>query len=243
MCGGRRRRHLVPAAVPSSSAGSTSPAAPRSATSATPVRSVACGLTSIRLPPARSVASGIPAAGCTTALVPTTRHRSAFAAREWARSSNARSSISPKSTTSGRRSPPHAAQRGRSSPSGSASARWPQRLHRSREIAPWISMGSAARASRPTSPSCAGRRASRPCAVRSVPPPGPASSRAARVCSPSTFWVMIPGSPRRRKNRAKARCPSFGAHVATRPRRHSYHSHTVRGSRSKAPMLASSSGR
>ena len=46
-----------------SSSGRISPAAPRSATSAARVRSVACGLTSMMRPPPCSVASGIPAAG------------------------------------------------------------------------------------------------------------------------------------------------------------------------------------
>src|ERR1043165_674505 len=65
------------------------------------------------------------------------------------------------------------------------------------------------------------------------------SSEPARACSASTFCVTTTAS----ESAATARCAAFGSAARTRPRRISYHSHTMAGSRANASGVASSSAR
>lgn len=58
------------------SAGTVSAAAPRIDTAAARVNGVSSGFTSMTTPPRARVRNGSDAAGCTSALVPTTRHTS-----------------------------------------------------------------------------------------------------------------------------------------------------------------------
>src|ERR1051325_4594431 len=61
----------------------------------------------------------------------------------------------------------------------------------------------------------------------------------ARACKSSTFCVTTTAPV----SAAMARCAAFGSAARTRPRRHSYHSHTSAGSRANACGVAKSSAR
>lgn len=65
----------------------------------------------------------------------------------------------------------------------------------------------------------------------------------ARRWRPSTFCVIKVKSGKCRSQRANSTCAGFGCASATRRRRCSYHSQTVRGSRANASGVARSSGR
>ncbi len=184
------------------------------------------GFTSTRVPPPLRVASGIEAAGWTTALVPTTRQTSASPASVKARPSRSGCSPSPNQTTSGRRSAPQGGgQCGReaalvaSTATSRPSVRRPQRVHRSPNSAPCSVSGRAAAGSRP-----------------------PAAATAARSWRPSTFCVTMAARPESAR-RASASWPGFGTHLATTSRRHWYQLQTSTGSRANAWGVASSSGR
>ncbi len=167
-------------------AGTTSAALPRSATVAPALSGVSSAFTSISAAPARAAAVAIPAAGCTSALVPTTKQTSAAAAASNAAPITAGSSASPNQTTAGRS---RASQRG-------------QWGNVSRVL---VSRGAPAAVVASRS-SCGARHAHR---EQRVPKSDPwsastgaggtwsaaAVSAAARWCSPSTFCVATTADP------------------------------------------------
>ena len=188
----------------------------RTATSRNGAIGVSSGFTSMVVAPARLASSTRPAAGKTTADVPTVRNTSLSAAASTARPRISRSSGSPNQTTPGRSGAPQCAQRGGRLGIGTVSSRRPARprgqprAHRTSQIDP-------CNRSTPVAP--------------------------ARSCRPSTFWVtsVVPG--RVAVHRASTSCAALGWHAAIRCRRQSYHSHTSRGSRANASGVARSSGR